>query len=245
MTEFLSDLEGALEVEVSRSGGATTGEATTVLRSVPAKRRWLPSRRRMSWAGVVALVLAAAAAIAIAAFSGGGGNEEEPGTVPEPTASTLDITSAEDYDPQGTPTPEEHPDEIPNIIDDDEGTAWTTEEYSAGLEGAPKTGVGFVLGTDGSAPASELTMQTNGGSWSFDVYGSAERKPPAEPPTDEAGNETGSWGTPLASGQPANKNTEVTLEGTPDGTRWYLVWITDLNGVEAAEVFGAQLASAS
>jgi serine/threonine-protein kinase len=243
MTECRGDREGALEVEVSRSGGATTGEATTVLRSVPAKRRWLPSRRRMSWAGVVVLVLAAAAAIAIAAFSGGGGNSEKPATAPEPTAATLEITSVEDYDPQGGDG--EHADTIANIIDDDEATSWTTETYEAGLEGAPKTGVGFVLGTDGSVPASDLTMQTNGGSWSFDVYGSAEKKPPAEPPVDEAGTETGTWGTPLATDQPANKNTEATLEGTPEGTRWYLVWITDLNGVQAAEVFGAQLASAS
>ncbi len=88
-------------------------------------------------------------------------------------------------------------------------------------------------------------MQTNGGSWRFDVYGSAEREPPVDPPVDAAGTETGTWGEPLATDQAANKNTEVALSGTPEGTRWYLVWITDLNGQQTAEVFGAQLAAAS
>jgi serine/threonine-protein kinase len=239
MGEFLADLEGALEVEVSRSGGATTGEATTVLRSVPAKRRRLPSRRRMSWAGVIALVLAAAAAIAIAAFSGGGKDEEKPGTAPEPTAATIPITDAQDYDPQGGDG--EHPDEIGFITDDDNGTSWSTERYEAGLEGAPKTGVGFVLETDGGAEASQLTMQTNGGSWRFNVYASDEKQPPTDPPVDTAGEDTGSWGDPIATDQTANKNTDVAL--TPTAARWYLIWITDLNGVPSAEVFGAQLSS--
>ena len=50
MIEFLRDLEGALEVEVSRAG-RSTGEATTVLDSVPRKRRRLLTRRRVSWVG--------------------------------------------------------------------------------------------------------------------------------------------------------------------------------------------------
>jgi hypothetical protein len=197
----------------------------------------------MSWVGVGALVLAAAAAIAIAALSGGGGDEEKAGTAPTPTASTIDLTSVTDYDPQGGDG--EHHDEIGNIVDDDDHTFWPTEEYTAGLAGAPKTGVGFVLGTDGSVPATQLTMQTNGGSWKFDVYGSGEKDFPADPPIDETGAETGAWGDPVATGQSANKNTEVSLTEAPEGTRWYLVWITDLNGVPAAEVFGAQLASDS
>src|ERR671934_540584 len=45
MNEMLADLEAALEVEVARSGTAS-GEATSVLDSVPAeRRRLLPSRR--------------------------------------------------------------------------------------------------------------------------------------------------------------------------------------------------------
>ena len=56
-----------------------------------------------------------------------------------------------------------------------------------------------------------------------------------------AGAETGAWGGPLASGQSAGKNMTVGLSGASG--RHFLIWITDLNGVEAAEIFGAQLQS--
>ncbi len=69
MVAFVRDLEGALEVEVSRAG-RSTGEATTVLDSVPPKRRRLMTRRRMSWAGALLLILVAAGAIAFAALTG-------------------------------------------------------------------------------------------------------------------------------------------------------------------------------
>ncbi len=50
MNHFLADLEAALEVEVVRAGHST-GEATTVLDSVPRKRRKLVTKRRVSVAG--------------------------------------------------------------------------------------------------------------------------------------------------------------------------------------------------
>ncbi len=55
MVAMLADLEGALEVEVARGGGAH-GEATNVLDAIPASRRLL-TPRRASAAGIV-LVLA-------------------------------------------------------------------------------------------------------------------------------------------------------------------------------------------
>ena len=87
MNAFLRDLEGALEVEVARAGGAT-GEATSVLDSVPEKRRRLVTRRRISWVGVLLLIAAAGAAIAIAALSGDSGRSQEP--PPESTAAIGD-----------------------------------------------------------------------------------------------------------------------------------------------------------
>ena len=56
MDAMLADLEGALEVEVARAG-RSTGEATTVLDSVPRRQRLL-TPRRVSIAGIL-LVLAA------------------------------------------------------------------------------------------------------------------------------------------------------------------------------------------
>ena len=68
MAAMLADLEGALDVEVTRAGGAT-GEATTVIASVPQKRRLLPSRK-VSVAGILLVLAAAGVALAIAALTG-------------------------------------------------------------------------------------------------------------------------------------------------------------------------------
>ena len=52
MPAFLADLEGALEVEVARSGDAH-GEATNVLDAVPSRRRLLDRRGASRAAGIV------------------------------------------------------------------------------------------------------------------------------------------------------------------------------------------------
>ena len=70
MTAMLRDLEGALDVEVSRAGGVSGGEATTVIESVPEKRRLLPGRR-VSVAGILLVLAAAGAALLIATLTGG------------------------------------------------------------------------------------------------------------------------------------------------------------------------------
>ena len=144
MNEFLGDLEHALEVEVARAGGAT-GEATSVLDSVPEKRRRVLTRRRISWAGVLLLVAAAATAIAIAAFSGEEGPSKE--APPESTTATsIAIQSADDFDPESSGgDDEEHSEETGLAIDGSPSTGWSTENYTAGLEGAAKDGVGLYV----------------------------------------------------------------------------------------------------
>src|ERR1700754_1692237 len=57
VAEMVRDLEQTLEVEAARRGG-TSGEATSVLDSVPTHRRRLGRKRRISWPGVaLAIVL--------------------------------------------------------------------------------------------------------------------------------------------------------------------------------------------
>src|SRR6266545_264266 len=74
MAAFLADLEGALQVEVSRAGSAH-GQATNVLDAMPARRKLL-TPRRASAAGVLLVLAAVAAALLIAALTG----SDEPGT---------------------------------------------------------------------------------------------------------------------------------------------------------------------
>ena len=226
MNAFLRDLEGALEVEVARAGGAT-GEATSVLDSVPEKRRRLVTRRRVSWAGVALLVAAAAAAVAIAARSGSEGPSQEP--PPESDGGTpIAIQSATDFDPEGDG--EEHSDETSFAKDGSPSTAWSTEDYTTGLTGL-KDGVGLYVDAGESVTPSQLALKTGGGAWTFEVYGSNLESPP----TEIAG-----WGRPLASELTAEPKQTVDLD-TSEPNRYFLIWITGVEDGTPAEIADIRL----
>ena len=230
MNEFLADLEHALEVEVARAGGAT-GEATSVLDSVPEKRRRVLTRRRISWAGVLLLVAAAATAIAIAAFSGSEGPSKEP--PPDSTTSeVIEIQSATDFDPASSGgDDEEHSEETGLAFDGSPTTGWSTEDYTAGLEGAAKDGVGLYVDAGSSVTPSQMGLRTGGGSWTYEVYGSNLKSPP----TDIAG-----WGDPLTSELTAEPKQVVDLD-TSEPNRFFLIWITSVEDGTPAEIFDVRL----
>ena len=73
MGEMLADLEGALEVEIARAGGAT-GEATTVLESVPSRSRILSSRS-VSIVGILLVLAGVLVALALVEL---GGESDQP-----------------------------------------------------------------------------------------------------------------------------------------------------------------------
>ena len=98
--EMVRDLEATLEVEAARAGG-TTGEATTVLDSVPKSKRRLGGGRRISGAGI-AMALVGFALIAAALIFGGDrlegiGNDDEP--------SSAGVRLAEDAAAEFDPSP--------------------------------------------------------------------------------------------------------------------------------------------
>ena len=68
MGAMLADLEGALEVEIARAGGAT-GEATTVLETVPTRSRILSSRS-VSIVGILLVLAAVLVALALVELGG-------------------------------------------------------------------------------------------------------------------------------------------------------------------------------
>jgi serine/threonine-protein kinase len=228
MNAFLRDLEGALEVEVARAGGAT-GEATSVLDSVPEKRRRLVTRRRISWAGVALLIAAATAAIAIAALKGDEGRSKEP--PPESTAATvIPIDSATDFDPESTDQ-EEHPEDTGFATDGDPGTSWSTEDYSAGLAGVGKSGVGLYVDAGSSVTPSQMVLETPGGGWTYSVYGSNLKTPPTE---------IDGWGDPLTGELTAKDGKQVIDLDTSEPNRYFLIWITNIDS-GAAEIADIRL----
>jgi tRNA A-37 threonylcarbamoyl transferase component Bud32 len=216
MVSMLTDLEGALDVEVSRAGGSH-GEATTVIESVPAKRRLLPGRK-VSIAGILLVVAAAAAAILIATLTGEDEKKANPsGGAPE-SGQEIALDSSQDFDPDGDD--QEHPEDVDFAIDGNPDTAWSTETYSAAAnveDAAAKPGVGLIVGTDAPVAARTMTISSSEGGWSAEIYGA-----PGGPPGDLAG-----WGEPIGELSDADTDDEVTLNATSEN-QYFLIWITDL-----------------
>jgi eukaryotic-like serine/threonine-protein kinase len=225
MASMLDDLESALEVEIARAG-SSTGEATNVLRSVPARRRRIFTPRSMSFAGIAIVLIAAAVALGIAALTGEEGPSREEG---EGGAGPILASSATDFDPEGGDG--EHSEEVRFAIDGNPtGTGWSTESYPAGLAGAPKSGVGLYVDAEEPVAASELKLVTTTPGWSGEVYAAVDG-----PPEELAG-----WGDPVATIEGAEEDETVALD-LAGSERYYLIWITDLGDNESVEISDVRL----
>ena len=227
MNWFLSDLEGALEVEVSRAGHST-GEATTVLRSVPKPDRKLLTRTRISWAGALLLIAAAAAAILIASLTGEDSSPKAEPNDADSAGTELELNAATDFDPLGTDG--EHPYETGLAIDGNaKGTAWSTETYTAGLG---KDGVGLILDAGDNVQPSELRLLTDGGGWTYEIYAAKGSSTPVD---------IESFGSPVSDELTADSTESVAELDVPEPSRYFLVWITSVPDGAAAEISDAQL----
>jgi hypothetical protein len=215
MEAFLAELEGALEVEVARSG-TSYGEATNVLDAVPAGGRLLTARR-ISAAGIALVLAGVTAALLIAAFTGGGG-KHTPNAVA--SGAPIPLQGARAFDPDGDPPNQEHNDEAKFAVDTSTDTGWTTETYQDS-PALPKPGVGLVVNTTKPAAARTMTIQATDGGWDGQIYGS-----PSPPTVDP------STGEPV--GQPisppiTNANADQTIQLNQVKARYYLIWITKVS----------------
>src|SRR6185436_16615913 len=134
-------------------------------------RRRLPFRMRhsISLLAIVALV-GIAVAIVVVAFrevpprvqKGTGPGRVE--ATPEGTkVVSVPRASAHDFDPLGDKA--EHSAEASRVVDRDDGTTWTTEQYRAGLEGAGKPGVGLYIDAKPKVEAVQLQVETPEPGW--------------------------------------------------------------------------------
>ncbi len=233
IAEMIDDLETALEVEAARAG-STEGEATTVLKAVRPRRRWLRGRSWRSLAGALAvLALAAAAVAAVVIISGGGGG----GGGGTKAGSPIAVRSATDYDPEGDGS--EHSEEVQLAIDGNPtSTAWTTETYETGPEVVKEigpAGVGLYLDTGRDVPARSLEVRSAESGWDLTVYGSPGPPPEVLDGWTEVGKQT-------------DMGTHQTVRIDTDGKqyRYYLLWITKLASTDAGyavEISDARLFS--
>ena len=223
---LVADLEDALAIEAARSG-TSTGEATAVIRTLPARaQRRLPFRMRhpISLLAVIALLGVGALIVALLVHEvpdrvqrGTG-----PGKVETPTPVGTKIVSVEGgsahaYDPLGDH--EEHSDEASRTVDRDTGTTWTTESYEAGIEGAGKKGVGIYIDAKPKVEAVEMQLQTPTPGFKATIY--------AAPPGPVPDSVPEGW-TKVGGGTVNVKDKSFKLDTGGTAYRYYLVWITKL-----------------
>src|SRR2546421_5406409 len=149
--EMLHDLEEVLGIEAARAG-ETSGEATTVLRTLPGDTAdYVPGRlrhpRRWLFGSTIALGVVAGLIAYFATRT-----EEGPGRAAAVHSGALSQVSlgsnaAHDYDPESSDN-RESPDAVQNAIDHNPTTNWDTETYRSGLEGVHKSGVGLFVQAD-------------------------------------------------------------------------------------------------
>jgi serine/threonine-protein kinase len=230
---LVADLEETLAIEAARSG-TSTGEATAVIRTLPARaRRRLPFRMRHS-ISLVAVIALAAVGVAIVLIVGNEAADHAqrgtgPGRVTAPPPGTKVVSvqraSAHAYDPFGGDG--EHDDAATRVVDRDPGTTWTPESYRDGIEGAGKSGVGIYVDAKPQVEAVQLQVQTPAPGFKATIYAAPAGDVPASVP--------GGW-TKVGGGTVNSGDKRFKLAGgTP--YRYYLVWITKLApGAERAEI---------
>jgi serine/threonine-protein kinase len=221
------DLEDALAAEAARTGTAT-GEATAVLRTLPAKtRRRLPLRLRLRVPVLLLIVMLAVAGTVLYLLLDQAAERTQKGTgtgvvkaPPGEQIVSVKRTSANDYDPLGDDK-QEHPEEAPLAVDQDSDTHWTTEQYRNDTLNKPtgEPGVGLYVDAAPSVNARSLEIQTPEPGWSMEIYG-ARSRPPEQWPSDV-------W-TRLARGEVAKGKQTFKLATGNRNYRYYLVWITAL-----------------
>ncbi len=210
--EMIDDLSTALEVEAARAG-SSTGEATSILDAVPPPKRKLSGRRRWSWAAIALLIVVGGGVLLAVQFisSGGGG-----GGALKDKGSTVAISSATDYDPQGDG--EEDPSTVGFAVDGNPtGTAWSSEHYDtdtfAGTKTGPDPGVGLYVTTTAPAKPSTMAIETPTPGWDAEIFATA-----SGPPEELSG-----WGEPVGEVTGAGSREEVELNLTAPA-KYFLIW---------------------
>jgi eukaryotic-like serine/threonine-protein kinase len=218
VAEMVHDLEEVLAIEAARAG-ETSGEATTVLRTLPGDTAdFVPGRLRhpRRWLFVSMIALGAVAGL-IAYFATR--TEEGPGRSAAPGSGgvsdvRLRSDAAADYDPEGDG--EESPDAVQFAIDHNSTTNWDTETYRSGLSGL-KSGVGIYVRAGSPLLARRLDVVTSTPGFQARVYGANTV------PGDISGWKAVSRRTDLK-----GDTTRIPLDTAGRSYRNYLLWITSL-----------------
>jgi len=228
---MVADLEDALALEAARSG-QTTGEATSVLRTLPGS-----TRRRLRWRlrhpvrwGLAVAVVLAAVAIAVAALAGAThrGAGVTPGIGSHAGLSPVQLASsaANSYNPFGTGP--ENRDQVGNLVDGDPNTTWSTEEYfGATLKKPGGVGTGVYLDAAPRLLAKAIEIQTPTPGFAVQVY-VADRIDLGLAYGDSQPLAARGWLGPVGESSHVRDGQRIALSLHRHAYRYYLVWLTTL-----------------
>ena len=200
-----------------------------------------PAKNQRNWTATVFLLVLVFAALAVGGILLGrvfgdqlfGDDEPTVPGVDEPggggASEALTITGASAFDPEGDSS--EHDSELPNAVDQNPDTTWSTETYSSADFGNLKSGVGLVLNLDQAAELGELVVDSPTAGWSAQVYVAGS------PAADLAG-----WGEPVAQQEGIEGRAAFDLGGAEGGA--VLLWITQLGGDGIVQVGEAGISPA-
>lgn len=225
-----ADLEEVLALETSRSGQAT-GEVTSVLKTLPGStRRRLPwrIRHRARWFALIALVLIAVAAILITAAGNthrGASVSGDLGAHASLQPVQLSQTAAHGYNPFGTEP--ENRDQVPNLVDGDPNTTWSSEQYYAGnLRKPGGEGLGIYLDAAPRVKARALEVQTSTPGFAAQVWVSDEVNNTLPYGSSQPLSARG-WTGPVGTSTDVHDGSRIQISVTRPW-RYYLLWITTL-----------------
>lgn len=183
---------------------------------------------------IVGLVLATVVAMVVA-FSVGrnagmpglGGDAQPSDELTQsgpPAGQEIEIEDLSDFDPQGSPPFDENPDQVPNAVDGDPETVWTTATYFNRADlGGLKDGVGLMLDLGSEQQVGELAVQLATSPTDLEVYAASEGATSAPTGIEEmelVGSQDG-----------AGESVEVALDPAPT-TRFLVLWLTELPPTE-------------
>jgi eukaryotic-like serine/threonine-protein kinase len=242
---MVADLEDVLAIEASRAGQAS-GEATSVLRTLPGDARGrLPWRMRHP-AFWIALLAVIGAVVALVVVLAGLGAHRGTGVAPDIHARaglqpvSLSQTAAHGYNPFGTGP--ENRDQIGNVVDSDPNTIWRTETYYDGtLQKAGGVGAGLYLDAAPGVAAKALEIQTPTPGFAAQVYGADEidLSLPYGATTPLAGR---GWSRPIGQSPYVHSDQRIALQVGGHRYRYYLLWITTLpSNMQSASIGGLTL----
>ncbi|MGH2996850.1 MAG: hypothetical protein ACRDM9_11100, partial [Gaiellaceae bacterium] len=150
---------------------------------------------------VVAVLIVAGLALVAGLFAAEMGRDEE--------GDDVRLRAVADYDPEGDGA--EHPEAVPAAVDGNEGTYWTTETY----QDFAKSGVGIVLDARREVELGEVELVSDEPGFTARIQAGAAAEGPFEDVSEE---------------QRVEERTTFELDTGGEAYRYYVVWITRLDG---------------